>query len=69
MTIEDFNGTRWVAGMRVRCRAMNLMFASHVAYVVAVNFDQCLVATASDPGNGNLDEWTWWRCESCEVVD
>lgn len=69
MTIDEFNSTRWGAGMRVHCKSMNLMFVSQVAYVVAVNFDQCLIATASESDNGRMEEWSWWRCENCELVD
>lgn len=65
MTIKQFNSTKWGAGMKVLCKPSNMEYEACVEIVVSVNFDQYLIATASDPKS---EYWSWWRCENCEIV-
>lgn len=66
MTIKQFNNIKWGAGMKVLCKPSNMEYEACVETLVSVNFDQCLIATASDPES---ESWTWWRCENCEIVN
>ncbi len=68
MTIEQFNKTRWGAGMKVLCKPMTMRYNPYVAVVVSVNFDQALIATA-DEDSDDTESWLWHRCESCEIVN
>lgn len=68
MTIKQFNNTRWGAGMKVLCKPQNMEYDAYVEEVVSVNFDQCLIATV-DNDTDDMESWTWWRCENCEIVN
>lgn len=68
MTIEQFNNTRWGAGMKVHCKPMGVKYEPYVADVVSVNFDQALIAT-SDEDSDDTESWCWYRCENCEIVN
>lgn len=72
MTIEEFNKTKFYAGMRFLCKPMNGEWEATTETIISVNFDQKLIATIPD----NLSEedsddpslWNWWRCENCEII-
>lgn len=66
MTIEQFNKTRWRPGMRALCKPQNMKFEACEENIVAISFDQCLIATLPDVREN--DEPSWWRCENCEIV-
>lgn len=68
MTIEQFNNTRWGAGMRVHCNPMGIQYESYVADVVSVDFDQCLIGVMRNPESDDEDI-RWYRCENCEIVN
>lgn len=64
MTIEQFNKTRWGAGMKVLCKPMGVKYEPYEADVVSVDFDQCLIGIPDQVGT----EVRWLRCENCEIV-
>lgn len=67
MTIEQFNNTRFHAGMRFLCKPMNEEWEATEETIASVNFDQRLIATIPDNAE-DKDSWNWWRCENCEIV-
>lgn len=67
MTIEQFNSTRWGAGMKVLCQPLNMGYEAYVADIVCVNLDQALIAVA-DEDSDDMESWSWYRCENCEIV-
>lgn len=68
MTIEQFNNTRWGAGVKVLCKPMKMKYKPYVADVVSVHFDQALIGVMENPESEN-DEIRWLRCENCEIVN
>lgn len=67
MTIEQFNNTRWGAGMRVHCNPMGMRYEPYVADVAGVDFDQSLIGVKKDL-ESETEELSWFRCENCEIV-
>lgn len=67
MTIEQFNSTKWCAGMKVHCNPMGVKYEPFVDDVVSVNLDQALIAVAMGPID-DAEQWMWFRCENCEIV-
>lgn len=67
MTIEQFNKTRWCAGMKVHCKPMNMDYEAEVHTVNSVNFDQALIATNNHKYEMETNQW--WRCENCEIIN
>ncbi len=66
MTTEEFNRMIWRIGMKVRCYSQDCHYAPFVANVMAVDFDQKLIAVAVDTTH-TKDMWQWFRCESCLI--
>lgn len=58
MTREEFNNTQWGANMRLKNKR-------GIFDLVAVAFEEALVAL--DDCN-DIDNPTWYRCESVELV-
>lgn len=68
MTIEQFNNTRWGAGIRVLCKPMGVQYEPYEADVVSVDFDQCLIGVMKNPESEDEDI-RWLRCENCEIIN
>lgn len=68
MTIEEFNRMVWLTGIKARCYSQDGNYAPFVANVMAVDFDQKLIAVAVDTTH-TQDMWQWFRCESCEIMN
>lgn len=68
MTIKQFQNTAWGAGLRVHCNPMWMQYESYVAYVVSVDFDQCLIGVMRNIESEDEDV-RWLRCENCEIVN
>lgn len=63
MTREEFDKTRWGAGMQ--CMVHD--FGIHD--IVTVSFGEALIGVVQDRGNyHDADEVSWFRCESVEIV-
>lgn len=59
MTREEFNSTKWGAGMKCTVEGS-------VPYdVVSVNFGEALVGLDCFD---DVDDLSWYRCESVEIV-
>ena len=67
MTIKQFQNTAWGAGLRVHCNPMCMQYESYVAYVVSVDFDQCLIGVMRNIESEDEDV-RWLRCENCDIV-
>lgn len=72
MTIEEFNNTKFYAGMRFLCKPMNGEWEASAETIISVNFDQKLIATIPDnrleEDDDDPSSWNWWRCENCELI-
>jgi hypothetical protein len=64
MSIEDFDKTRWGAGMKVTYHGKERDIAS-------VDFQEKLIGLVEDNEIGDPDEESsldWVRCENCELA-
>jgi hypothetical protein len=61
MTIQEFNKTRFEAGM-----TMLLTKSNEVKLIVSVDFDEALLAYLIDDYNDT--SITWVRCENCKLL-
>lgn len=61
MTIEEFNKTRFHAGMKV-------MYNGEIYPLASANFDEKLVAYVDGYDEDDKPEFNWVRCENCEII-
>lgn len=64
MTIEEFNNTKWHAGMEAVIHSS--AFGSFQRPIASVNFDQALIGIRPDNADDELD---WFRCENCDIIE
>ncbi len=64
MTIEEFNNTKFYAGMEVVIHSK--LYGSIQRPIASVNFDQALIGIETDNDDEQLD---WFRCENCDIVE
>jgi len=62
MTIDEFNKTIFLAGMKAKY--MNEYYS-----IISVNFAECLFALCHHNfGENDPDVWLWVRCENVELI-
>ena len=62
MTLTEFYNTRFGVNMYV-------MYQGKDMYVIAVAFEEALLALVPDKSDYDPDEWTWVRCENIVIIE
>lgn len=65
MTIEEFNNTKWGAGMEAVIHSK--AYGTIRRPIVSVDFDQALIGFATDDEDD--EQLQWIRCENCEIIE